>query len=240
MKNSSTSPFKSTLGGGYNRRSEEVYEDSSSMNLVVRSLEKENNTLAEEVALLRNKNRKVAEIEDQMEQILKHNNELLTENEKLAKLINQKKGEVELWKSKFESHSAAKFSSQELEVKRLLNEIEKLKEDICEVEHLKSVQINEYKNQSHSELQHLKRANLSTCEMYELEIRKLKELVDKKDYEYGDLGAKMARLNKEMDFEMNKLREERDRLKSDLVYEDGEHKREVDTVKSKLELNFHG
>jgi hypothetical protein len=38
------------------------------------------------------------------------------------------------------------------------------------------------KNQSHSELQHLKRANLNTCEMYELEIRKLKELLDKKEY----------------------------------------------------------
>ncbi len=95
--------------GGYARRDEPIEE--SSTNLVIRSLEKENNTLAEEVALLRNKNRKVAEIEEQMEQILRHNNELLTENEKLAKLINQKKGEVEVWKSKFESHSAAKFSS---------------------------------------------------------------------------------------------------------------------------------
>lgn len=81
-----------------------------------------------------------------------------------------------------------------------MNEIEKLKEDVCEVEHAKSIQLNEIKNQHHSELQHIKRANLNSCEMYELEIRKLKELIDKKDYEYGDLNAKMARFNKEMEF----------------------------------------
>ncbi len=59
MNNSSTSPFRSTLTGY--RRPDDLHDDTS-MNLVVRSLEKENNTLAEEVALLRNKNKKVAEL----------------------------------------------------------------------------------------------------------------------------------------------------------------------------------
>jgi len=33
--------------------------------------------------------------------IVKHNDQLLRENERLAKLINQKKNEVEVWKSKY-------------------------------------------------------------------------------------------------------------------------------------------
>ena len=46
------------------------------------------------------------------------------------------------------------------------------------------------------ELQHYKRSNLNSTEMYELEIRKLKELLDKKDYDYGDLNMKMVRFTK--------------------------------------------
>jgi hypothetical protein len=35
--------------------------------------------------------------------VLKHNDQLLRENEKLAKLINQKKNECEVWKNKYDT-----------------------------------------------------------------------------------------------------------------------------------------
>lgn len=135
--------------------------------------------------------------------------------------------------------SVNKSSASELEIKRLLNEIEKLKEETCEIEHVKNLQINELKNQQHLEIQNMKRGNLSNAEKYELEIRKLKEYCDKKDYEISDLNMKIVRLNKETDFEIGKLREEKDRLRNDLLYEEAEHKKEVEGLKTKFEYNFH-
>lgn len=44
--------------------------------------------------MLKNKNKKVADLEEKIDLVLKHNTQLLSENEKLAKLINQKKSEV--------------------------------------------------------------------------------------------------------------------------------------------------
>jgi uncharacterized protein YoxC len=94
MNRSSTSPFRSTAlrstnGGG-----------SESLEMVIRSLERENNSLVEENIMLKNKSKKVAELEDKIDLVLKHNTQLLNENERLAKLINQKKSEVDLWKNK--------------------------------------------------------------------------------------------------------------------------------------------
>ena len=59
------------------------------------------------------------------------------------------------------------------------------------------------------EIQSLKRNHLNNNEKYELEIRKLKEFVEKKEYEISDLNMKLVRLSKETDFEIGKLREEK-------------------------------
>jgi hypothetical protein len=63
----------------------------------------------------------MSELEDKIEMILRHNTQLLSENERLAKLINQKKSEVEIWKNKHDSLLANRSTASELEVKRLLN-----------------------------------------------------------------------------------------------------------------------
>lgn len=55
--------------------------------------------------------------------ILRHNTQLLNENERLAKLINQKKSEIDIWKNKHDSLLANRSTASDLEVKRLLNEI---------------------------------------------------------------------------------------------------------------------
>jgi hypothetical protein len=46
------------------------------------------------VNILKQKGKKVNELEDKTELIVKHNDQLLRENERLAKLINQKKNET--------------------------------------------------------------------------------------------------------------------------------------------------
>ncbi len=64
--------------------------------------------------------------------------------------------------------------ASEMEVKRLLNEIDKLKEDIVEIKHLKNKQLSDVKHQYQNEIQGLKKTNLNNIEKYKLEIRKMK------------------------------------------------------------------
>jgi hypothetical protein len=235
MNRSSTSPFRSSIAP----QQRPTGNGPESMELLIRSLERENTSLVEEVNILKQKSKKVNELEDKTELIVKHNDQLLRENERLAKLINQKKNEVEVWKNKYETLTVNRSSTNDLENRKLINEIERLKEEVTEVEHMKNIQISELKNQNHLEIQNLKRHHLGNNEKYELEIRKLKEYCEKKEYEISDINMKLVRLSKETDFEIGKLKEEKERLRSDLLYEETEHKKEIDSLKVKFDYSFH-
>ncbi len=73
MKNSGTSPFKASIGG---------YRPSSGIEgdyaVTVHHLQKENSSLNEEIAILRSKSKRLVELEEKVDMILKHNNQLLT------------------------------------------------------------------------------------------------------------------------------------------------------------------
>jgi hypothetical protein len=86
MNRSSTSPYRNT-----NLNRTPTSSNAESLEQIIRSLERENNSLVEEMTVLRNKTKKVGDLEDKIDLVLKHNTQLLSENEKLAKLINQKK-----------------------------------------------------------------------------------------------------------------------------------------------------
>lgn len=219
MNRSSTSPFRGTGTAG-TRLAAGSSSTPESLELLIRSLQRENSSLVQQVNILKQKGKKVNELEDKTELIVKHNDQLLRENQRLAKLINQKKNEVEVWKNKFESLSVNRSATNDLETRKLINQIEKLKEEITDIEHMKNMQISQLKNQNHMEIQNIKRINLSNNEKYELQIRKLKEYCEKKEYEISDLNMKFVRLNKETDFQIGKLKEEKERLRGDLLYEE--------------------
>lgn len=198
-------------------------------------------SLEEENAILRTKCKKVAELEEKVELVLKHNSQLLVENEKLSKLLHQHKTDYEVMKNKFEmvsSQRAGITSGQDFEIKKLLGENERLKLEIAELEHLKAAQINETRSQLHVELQNLKRQQLSNTEMYELEIRKLKDLLERKEYEIEESKNRVNRAYSESEYEVAKLREEKERLRSELTLFDAERKRESDAVRNKLEAYY--
>ena len=109
MNRSSTSPFRNT---GANRPT--TGGSNESLELLIRSLERENNSLVEELTMLKNKTKKVGDLEEKIDLVLKHNTQLLSENEKLAKLINQKKSEVEMWKSKHDTVAINRSTSSDL------------------------------------------------------------------------------------------------------------------------------
>lgn len=219
MNRSSTSPFRGT-GTAATRLPAGSSSTPESLELLIRSLQRENSSLVQQVNILKQKGKKVNELEDKTELIVKHNDQLLRQNQRLAKLINQKKNEVEVWKNKFESLSVNRSATNDLQTRKLINQIEKLKEEITDIEHMKNMQISQLKNQNHMEIQNVKRINLSNNEKYELQIRKLKEYCEKKEYEISDLNMKFVRLNKETDFQIGKLKEQKERLRGDLLYEE--------------------
>lgn len=219
MNRSSTSPFRGT-GTAATRLPAGSSSTPESLELLIRSLQRENSSLVQQVNILKQKGKKVNELEDKTELIVKHNDQLLRQNQRLAKLINQKKNEVEVWKNKFESLSVNRSATNDLQTRKLINQIEKLKEEITDIEHMKNMQISQLKNQNHMEIQNIKRINLSNNEKYELQIRKLKEYCEKKEYEISDLNMKFVRLNKETDFQIGKLKEQKERLRGDLLYEE--------------------
>ena len=65
-----------------------------------------------------------------------------------------------MWKNKYETLAVNRTATSDIENRKLLNEIEKLKEEITDVEHSKNIHISEIKNQNHLEIQSIKRHHL--------------------------------------------------------------------------------
>ena len=85
--------------------------------------------LEEENALLKTKCKKLTDLEDKTETLLRQNSELLAENEKISKLLHHKKSEYEVLKNKYEANMAHRhgaIAEFEFEKKKLMNEIDNL------------------------------------------------------------------------------------------------------------------
>lgn len=74
MNRSSTSPFRGIAGSSTRPGSIESTE------MIIRTLEQENTTLVEEINILKAKGKKMSELEDKIDMILRHNTQLLNEN----------------------------------------------------------------------------------------------------------------------------------------------------------------
>lgn len=67
--------------------------------------------------------------------------------------------------------------------------------ELKEVEHIKNAQINELKAQHQLEQQTHKRQGDASRDLYENEIRKLRDQLDKKDYELSETVNRLKRLS---------------------------------------------
>jgi hypothetical protein len=83
----------------------------------------------------------------------------------------------------------------EYEKKKLLKEIDHLEGELNEVERIKNSQIQELKSQFQLEVQGIKRQSQSTQEVYEQELRKLRDSVEKKEYEINEIANRLKRVS---------------------------------------------
>lgn len=136
----------------------------------------------------------------------------MTENERLSKNLHQRKSEYEVLKDKYEAQQTQKSSyltEFEYEKKKLIKEIDNLEGELNEVERIKNSQIQELKAQFQLEIQGVKRQSQSTQEVYEQELRKLRDSVEKKEYEINEFANRLKRISSESEYEILRLKEEK-------------------------------
>lgn len=103
--------------------------------------------------------------------VLKQNAQLLSENEKLSRLLHQQRSEAEVLRNKCETLANQKVSLMgefEQERKKLLRELEQLGDRVAEEEALRAGQLTELRSQFQLELQSAKRQQQSSESTYEL------------------------------------------------------------------------
>ena len=74
-------------------------------------------------------------------------------------------------------------------------------------------------------MQGVKRQSQSTQEVYEQELRKLRDVTEKKEYELNELGNRLKRLSSESEYEVLRLREEKEKLRAELAWVEQDRKR---------------
>lgn len=84
----------------------------------------------------------------------------------------------------------------------------------------------------------MKRQTTSSQEIYEQEIRKLREQLDKKDYEMNDALNRLKRFSSEAEYDVLRLKEEKEKLRNELLYVETDKKKELDAIRAKLETNY--
>ena len=144
-------------------------------------------------------------------------------------------------KDKLEVQSSQKMeyaAEFEYERKKLLTEIDNLEHELKDIEHIKNAQINEIKSQYQAEVQAVKRQTSSSHDVYEQEIRKLREQLDKKEYEMSDTMNRLKRFSSEAEYDIVRLKEEKEKLRNELMYVETDRKKELDGIRAKLEANY--
>lgn len=173
--------------------------------------------------------------------VLKQNALLLSENEKMSRLLHQQKSENDILKNKIDSLSVQKVgyvSELEMERKKMLMELERVGDDMAELELQKNNQITELKNAYQIEIQSLKRQIHNAEASSEAEIRKYREQLEKREHELNDYVNKLKRLTTETDYEILRLKEDKEKLRAEIDYNDHDHVKEIESLRNRLENNY--
>ena len=63
--------------------------------------------------------------------------------------------------------------------------------------------------------------------MYDQELRKLRELLDKREYENSENLNKLKRMSSESEYEILRLKEEKEKLRNELAYQENERVKDL-------------
>ncbi|EGR32617.1 tetrin c, putative [Ichthyophthirius multifiliis] len=162
-------------------------------------------------------------IETKVEQILRQNAQLLTENEQLYKQFSQKRTENDIWKTKYESQMNTIIQIKQIydqEIKRLNQEIQQQKE--THEQYIQEAQMefemNKQQAQSDSLLQieHIKRSHKQNMQLFEEQLRKMKQLITNKEQEMENLKFQLQENREYFEKEQQRLIFEKEKIRNKL------------------------
>lgn len=147
-------------------------------------------------------------LEYKIESILKHNSHLLNENAALSELLTERNTEIEVLqkrleaqvneevntlnlieieKNRFLAEIEEKLRLREYRIDELMEENSRLKDTLVELENLKNrelaLQKDELGRQTFDQLDALKRAHMGNVDIYEVQIKKLRQVIDEKQHQ---------------------------------------------------------
>ena len=190
--------------------------------------------------------------------MLAQNSHLVDENESLIRLIQQKKEEVEMWKARFKGehdtanvaenekkkifdHLNIKDQEHQVQVDKLLAEISRLHDEQANLENLKQIEINQlknkYENEAMNQIQNLKRSQYGNNELQELNIKKLRDTVEEKDYEIENLKREAKLDNERLNGDVSYLKNEIKKMENQKAHELDLIKTENENTKNNLLRN---
>lgn len=170
-------------------------------------MEGENRRLSDELSILRLKLRKMEELEDKFEGILKQNALLAQNNEQLSMELNDRRYELERLR-------AGSAQAQEREV-------------------LKQGQLLEVSRSLEVEIELLKKERVESSKVYEEHIGRLELLLEEKVRDNEQLSAALDRLRNEKELSEIRAEEERNKLRNELARTSHEKDRELEISKEK-------
>ncbi len=151
--------------------------------------------------------------------VLKHNAQLLGENDQLSKALQQKRTETDVWKQKYEQQMNSVIgmkASYEMEIKKLSQELIRHKDEAnyIRVDGQKILEETVHRQgvESHQQLNNLKKSHEENLEIYEEQVRKLRQTVEDQNYELAQLHGRLREQRTEEDLQVARLAEDREKL----------------------------
>lgn len=190
--------------------------------------------------------------------LLAQNSHLVDENESLIRLIQQKKTDVEMWRARFEGehdcansaeaekkkifdHLNIKDQEHQVQIDKLLAEVSRLHDEHANLESLKQIEINQiknkYENEAMNQIQNLKRSQYGNNELQELNIKKLKDTIDEKDFEVENLKREAKIDNERLSGEISYLKNEIKKMENQKAHELDLIRTENENTKNNLVRN---
>ena len=148
---------------------------------------------------------------------------------------------AEAEKKKIFDHLNIKDQEHQVQVDKLLAEISRLHDEQASLESLKEIEINQlknkYENEAMNQIQNLKRSQYGNNELQELNIKKLKDTIEEREFEIENLKREAKLENERSNGEISYLKNEIRKVENQKAHELDLIRTENENTKNSLNRN---
>ncbi|EGR30632.1 tetrin c, putative [Ichthyophthirius multifiliis] len=186
--------------------------------------------------------RKAVELEQKIENVLKQNAALCSENEILQKQSNQRKAESDIWRQKYESQMnniVFMKSNYEMETKRLTQVNQRAKDELKqgEINLVRSIEETKQRleNEHHEKIENMKKSHKNNIDLYEEQLKKIRQILEEREKEFALLQSQVFQVKYDGNNQNNRVVEDREKLKMKISELELQSQQELENLRSKLD-----